>query len=145
LTRDWVVDSSVVIKLFVPEDLADVAEELLRRKGRAVPDRFFVPDLLYPECANILWKYVRRFGYRTEKAYEDLARLKYLALSPVSNAKILLDSMILALDHGITAYDASYVALARQKEAPLVTADRKLIRKLEGSGTEICWLGDLTL
>lgn len=142
MTRDWVVDSSVVIKLFVPEDLADAAEELLLPSEESF--RFFVPDLLYAECTNILWKYVRRLGYSPERAYENLTRLKLLDLSPVSTANIFLDSLAFALNYGITAYDASYVTLARQKEVPFVTADRKLIGKLRGSGTDICWLGDLS-
>lgn len=143
MTRDWVVDSSVVIKLFVPEDLGEEAEELLLSDDSF---RFFVPDLLYAECTNILWKHVRRFGYRTEQAYKDLARLKHLDLNPISSANIFSDSkaLALALDYGITAYDASYVTLARQKEVPFVTADRKLIGKLRGSGANICWLGDLS-
>lgn len=141
MTRDCVVDSSVVIKLFVPEDLTGAAEKLLRKDSSR---RFFVPDLLYSECTNILWKYVRRFGYRTEKAYEDLTELMHMDLSPVSTANIFFDSLAFALNYGITAYDASYVTLALQKEVPFVTADRKLIGKLRGSGTDICWLGDLS-
>jgi hypothetical protein len=27
------------------------------------PARFYLPDLFYTECANILWKVVQRFGY----------------------------------------------------------------------------------
>jgi len=46
-------------------------------------------------------------------------------------------SLELALEYGISAYDAFYVALAQDFSLPLITADRKLIGKLEGSGTEL--------
>jgi hypothetical protein len=33
-------------------------------------------------------------------------------------------------------------SLAQELSLPLITADEKLIGKLEGSGTEVLWLGD---
>ena len=65
-------------------------------------------------------------------------------LFPVSSTDLLHDALDLALEYGITAYDASYVALSDDLRLPLVTADQKLIGKLKGSGTEVHWLGDLT-
>jgi hypothetical protein len=38
------------------------------RLAAGPPARFFVPDLFYVECANSLWKYVRRHGYPAETA-----------------------------------------------------------------------------
>ena len=39
-------------------------------------------------------------------------------------------TVALALKHGITFYDASYLAVAEDREAVLVTADRKFYRRL---------------
>jgi predicted nucleic acid-binding protein len=44
--------------------------------------------------------------------------------------------------HGLTAYDAAYVALARKLSLPLVTADEALIRRLDSTGLEVRWLGE---
>jgi hypothetical protein len=33
------------------------------RLAQDPPASFFVPDLFYIECTNILWKYVRHFGF----------------------------------------------------------------------------------
>ena len=49
----WIVDASVAIKWVVDEPGTEHAL-LLRR------DSLAAPDLLVPECANILWKKVRR-------------------------------------------------------------------------------------
>ncbi|HXO21349.1 MAG TPA: type II toxin-antitoxin system VapC family toxin [Thermoanaerobaculia bacterium] len=141
--RDWVVDASVGIKLFVVEDLSEAAEQLFRGLVEDPPSRLYVPDLFYLECANILWKYVRRFGYPLEAARQDIEALSALALLPVSAADLLGPTLDLAVERGITSYDASYAVLAKRLEVPLVTADRPLIRKLEGSGVEVCWLGAL--
>ncbi|MFQ5904436.1 MAG: type II toxin-antitoxin system VapC family toxin, partial [Candidatus Binatia bacterium] len=62
MSERYVVDASVVIKLFVDEDLSEAARKLLEGMASPEPDEFFVPDLLFPECSNVLWKYVRFHG-----------------------------------------------------------------------------------
>jgi predicted nucleic acid-binding protein len=143
LTREWVVDASVGIKLFVPEDLSAEAELVFAQLEEVPPARLYVPDLFYLECTNILWKYVRRFGYPAEKAQESLAKLSILALQVIGSAQFLSSALDLALAQEITAYDACYAALARWLGISLLSADEKLIRKLDGSGVSARWLGDL--
>ena len=73
---DCVVDASVGIKLFLREPLSDAAHAFFAHLAEDPPARLFVPDLFFVECANILWKYVRRFGYpvpRTETGLIPLA------------------------------------------------------------------------
>ncbi len=142
-TSDLVVDASVAVKLFVDEELSDKAERLFQRLVDTPPARFFVPDLLFLECANILWKYVRSFGHDAQQAREDIAALRLLPLQPVAAQDLLALAFALAIELDVTAYDAIYAALARIVELPLVTADRKLSRQLAGSGIEVWWLGDL--
>ncbi len=50
-----------------------------------------------------------------------------------STTSLAIDALELANAHKLTAYDACYVALAAKEAAVLVTADEKLIRKLEGT------------
>ena len=104
--------------------------------------RFFVSDLFYLECANMFWKYVRRFKIPQDHARKSLRNLASMALLSVSSSDLLHSALDLALEYGISAYDASYVALAQQMDLPFITADEKLIGKLKGSGTEAVWLGD---
>ena len=49
-----VVDASIAIKWVVAEEGTDTAVDLRLRF------HFAAPDLLIPECANILWKKVQR-------------------------------------------------------------------------------------
>ena len=143
MSRSWVVDASVAVKPYLDEDLAEVAETLLQgaRTGRAF---LYVPDLFYTECANILWKHVRLLNILPPHARRSLENLTSIRLFPVSAINFLHHALDLALEYGITAYDASYVALSEELKVPLVTADRKLIGKLQGTGNNIRWLGDLT-
>jgi predicted nucleic acid-binding protein len=144
LSRDWVIDANVGVKFYLPEDLAEAAQHLLLRLNEG-DTSLFVPDLFYKESANIFWKYVRRAGLPPDDARRSLRNLISLPLTVVPGTDLVLYALDLAVDHDITAYDASYVALAHDLRLPLVTADRKLLRKLAGTGTDIRWLGDLDL
>ncbi len=132
-----VVDASVGIKLFVEEPGSDVADRLFGELANNPLARFYVPDLFFVECANILWKYVRRYGYPPENARQDVADLRALALLTVSTADLIGPALELALTYDITTYDASYAALARQLSLPLITADERLARKLTGAGIQV--------
>ena len=142
MTGDCVVDASVGTKLFLAEEGSDAADVLFAQLAQSPPARFYVPDLFYSECANILWKYVRRFGYPAGNARQDVADLLALRLQTVSTADVLAPALALALQYDITAYDACYAALAQQLDLPLITADSPLRRKLAGSGIAIHILGE---
>ena len=134
MNADCVVDASVGIKIFVEEEFSVEADNLFDRLVTDPPARFYVPDLFYVECANILWKYTRRFSYPLENALQDVRDLCRLALRTVSTADLLESALELALAYDITAYDACYAALAQQLNLPLITADEALQRKLQNSG-----------
>ena len=140
---ELVVDASVAIKLFVDEELADRAEALFDRLDADDPPRMVVPDLFFIECANILWKYVRRAGFPREDALRDIADLIALPFQPVSTAALLPGALALAVERGLGAYDACYATLAASLACPLITADRPMLEKLAGSGVDARWLGDV--
>lgn len=140
----WVVDASVGIKFFLPEDYSDQAEALFSLLTGTPPAELFVPDLFYAECANILWKRVRRFGYPGPEALQDIAELGHLAVRPVSTASLMEKALRLSLTWGITAYDACYVTLAEEIKAPLVTADEKLFRRFKARRGLVKWIGDFS-
>jgi len=137
-----VIDASVGIKLFLRESLSDRAEALFNRLADDPPAQFYVPDLFFIECANILWKYVRRFGYPASSASEDARALQRLRLRSVSTAELIGDALRFGLAHGLTAYDACYLALAHRLDVPLITADERLVQALRTTPHDVQWLGD---
>jgi len=143
MTGDCVVDASVAIKLFVIEESSEQTDKLFEQLTSDPPVHFYVPDLLFIECANILWKYVRNYGYPAENARQDVADLQALALRSVSTADLLVPALELAMAQDITTYDACYAALADQLHLPLITADLTLARKLQGTQINILILQDL--
>ncbi len=140
-----VIDASTGIKLLVAEPLSERADALFSCLAADPGAEFFVPDLFYVECANILWKYVRRMGHAADKARKGLDRLCALALTSVPTQDLAREALDLALHLDISAYDACYVALAQAEQAPLITADERLVRKLAGSPHAVRWLGDCVI
>ena len=120
-----VVDASVAIKWFVEEVHAAAARRLLA-------DAYVLsaPDLLWPECGNILWKKVQR---RELTAQEARLIREGLELQPfhIAPSRLLLEPALeIALDTGRTVYDSCYLALAMLTESQLVTADQRLFNAL---------------
>jgi predicted nucleic acid-binding protein len=145
MNGDFVIDASVVIKLFVQEEGTDISESIFAGLSQEPPARLYVPDLFYIECANILWKYVRRFDHPADKARDDLGDLLQLNLRAVPTGSLLTAAFDLALEHGLTAYDACYVALADVLDLPLITADERLVNNMKGKTHDIHFLGDFEL
>jgi predicted nucleic acid-binding protein len=130
---DCVVDASVGIKLFLAEEGSDKAHSLFAGLAADPPARLYVPDLFFVECGNILWKYVRHFGYDAGIARQNVIDLQELRLRTVSTADLLIPAFDLALQYDLSTYDACYAALAQQLSLPLITADVTLHRKLSAA------------
>ena len=142
---ECVVDASVGIKLFVNEPLSDKVDALFAHLAADPPALLAVPDLFYIECANILWKHVRRFDYSATAAQKDLADLGKLSLHSISTSSLMAGALTIAIAHGVTAYDACYIALAQQLGTPCVTADEKLASLLAPTSYNVRWLGDFDI
>lgn len=125
-----VVDASVGIKLFVDEPFSEQAHWLFNGLASDPPAVYHVPDLFFIECANILWKYTRRFGRPLGDSLADLADLGRLALRVVSTADLMEETLALAVQTGLTAYDACYASLAQRLNLSLVTADEALCQSI---------------
>jgi predicted nucleic acid-binding protein len=124
---DLVIDASVAIKWVIDEPGTNEALSLLRH-------RLYAPDLLAAECANILWKKVRRKELSAEEA-ELAARLLQRADIELAPMRALLEPatrLAIALDH--PAHDCTYLALAESMSCDLVTADRRPSAKAQPAG-----------
>jgi len=139
-----VVDASVVInRVVASQSMAADARSLFARLDDNPPLRMVAPDLLYAECANALWKYVRFAGADGTVAAAHLRYILRLQIEVMETPLLVERALELAGTHGTNVYDACYVALAESAGCPLVTADQPLVRRLAGAAISVQWLGAL--
>ncbi len=86
--------------------------------------RLVAPSLLYFEVASICTKKLNKHPDQHDALLEGL---RYLRRLPIERFDVDLSGVVmLAEKSGLTAYDASYLWLARQLNAELVTLDHDL-------------------
>jgi predicted nucleic acid-binding protein len=123
----FVPDASVILKwvLDADEEAGHAAASHLLERWRQGEVDLAVPSLWIYEVGNVLCL------KRPVDAAEVLVALQGLGLWEIPLVQRVLGRTVeLATGHGITFYDASYLAVAEQRKAILVTADRKFARRL---------------
>ena len=122
-----VLDASVILKWALDgsdEQDRQAALELLDG-WRGGDLEILVPTLWLYEVGNILCL------KRPDDAEQALAALRGLGLVEVAiDGDLAAETVAVALGHGVTFYDAAYLAVARRHGAVLVTADGRFLKRL---------------
>jgi predicted nucleic acid-binding protein len=127
-----VLDTSVAVKWYLPEDLHDEAIGLLRRAEAGDVD-LLAPGTVQPEFFNALWWQHRREGLPLGSVRNLWGQF---ALDPVvlyAPEDLMPRAAEIALQTRVIIYDALFLATAENSETVVVTADGKLLKAFEGS------------
>ncbi|WP_419945908.1 type II toxin-antitoxin system VapC family toxin [Candidatus Poriferisodalis sp.] len=116
-----VVDASVVVSALAGAD--DEGPVAVRR---IMNEQALAPHLIDIEVAHALRSMNRRGDISVAEAQRGLRNLADLRIMRIDH-KVLLERCW-ELRHNLTAYDASYVALAEYTGATLLTGDGRLAR-----------------
>jgi predicted nucleic acid-binding protein len=119
-----VIDASIAVKWVVEEEGTAAALSLRKRA------RLIAPDLLISECANILWKKVRRRELSKDEAILAARLLQAADIELAPTRPLLEAAALIAIDLDHPAHDCVYVALAAANDCRFVTADQRLLRKV---------------
>ena len=117
-----VVDTNVVAYLLLPGPQTAAAEALLEAQPT-----WAAPPLWRSEWRNVLVGYWRRGSLTLEQVIALQEQAETLVIGheePVQSEAVLR----LAASSSCSAYDCEFVAAAQQLDAPLVTADRALLK-----------------
>ncbi|MDM0013328.1 type II toxin-antitoxin system VapC family toxin [Variovorax sp. J22P168] len=141
----FVLDASVTAAWLLPDEASEQTRRLyaLIRRDEVEPQ---APNLWQWECANIIANGVRR-GRIPQAAVEGIwsvleavrHRVELHELAPPQHKA----SLGIALDAGLSAYDAGYLWLARSLNLPLATFDKRLAEAATRSGIGILDLSTL--
>ncbi len=118
-----VVDSSVTVKW-----INQIDEQLLEQANKVLSDAQFgsisvlAPELSKYEVGNAILK--KKLSI--PKAYESLGTVYQLPIVFIPQSEELSkETYKIAQDHGVTYYDASFMALAKEQKADLITDNPK--------------------
>lgn len=127
----WVLDASVLFGWFA--NCRSTAPALAVLETTTLEQRL-APDLVLIELLNAGWK-SQRVGAITTEQFEAMATLTPQLLGEIVPSESLTKAAMRwcqRLDH--PAYECLYLALAENRQAPLITADQRLLQRLKRVG-----------
>lgn len=135
-----VVDASVASKWLIDEPDSELADRLLDGAHD-----FLAPELIIAEVLNAAWRR-RRLGEIADAQFDGIVvRVAdgLITCRPLRPLASRAAAIARELDHPV--YDCFYLALAEAEEAPLITADRRLLAVVSGTAlaTRVSQLGSL--
>jgi predicted nucleic acid-binding protein len=137
----FVVDASVAVKWYLPEEHGDCAARLC--SSDAVLE---APDLLHSEIGNALWKRVRRKELTRDQAGEIIVALSRMPIEMYPSRLLSAAAFEIACETNLTVYDSLYLATAMLTGGRLVTADRRVYETAQEAAPlkeQVLWVEDI--
>ncbi len=141
--RKFVLDASVLVKMFVEEEGTQRALRLLEMRAIGGAE-LIAPDLIVLESANAFWKYYQKGLLPEEEVLEALRLIRLLNLRLAPMLQLIEEASALSLRLGTSVYDSIYLALAQHEDAQLVTADKQLCARAAPSDTDVVLLSEVS-
>ncbi|MDP9479739.1 MAG: type II toxin-antitoxin system VapC family toxin [Actinomycetota bacterium] len=130
--RPLVVDTSVALKFYLPEEGHEEAVRLLEAEEAGAAG-LLAPGTILPEGFNaIVWQQKRGL-LDAEDAGEAWDKLLHAPIYTYATEDLIERAAEIANETGAIVYDTLFLALAEDVQTVVVTADGKLLKKLEGS------------
>ena len=130
----WVIDTSALIRLFVPDGPLHPEIETAFNRAASGADVVMAPQLLLAEAGNVLLRKQRRGELTAPELTELLQTITSLPIRLCEQGPLLLPAVTLAQTHKLTVYDALYLAAAEQNGARLITSDDALDKVARAMG-----------
>lgn len=133
---DLVLDSSVTLAWFLPDERRAGADVLL---DRVISAGAIAPALWPIEVGNaflVAQRHGRVSQAERTQAFGLLASLP-IDIDPATGVHAWTVTLSLAEQHGLTLYDAVYLELALRQNLPLASLDRQLRRAATTAGVAV--------
>jgi predicted nucleic acid-binding protein len=139
--RKLAVDASVALKWQLTDE-ENIIQALALRNSYLQGDvtALLAPTLIYYEISNILVVSLRRNRLRAGDIRFALDNMLDLGLEV--REPDWQRTCDLAFEHSLSAYDASYLAIAEVEGCPLWTGDRRLYEAVRRGLPWVRWIGD---
>ena len=134
-----VLDASVTMSWFFPDEASAFSEQVLELLGTQA---IWVPALWTSECANVLQSATRKSRLGAARRAEIARELAELPVTLDFEPPSIVQLDQLAAAHALSAYDATYLELARRRKLPLATLDLPLRRAARAAGVPLASVED---
>lgn len=133
----FVLDCSATLPWVFADEASPAADALLDQLVQG--ERTWVPALWHLELGNVLLGAKRRNRIDQAGIEAFLSRLAVydIAVDDQTMERAWQKTLDLALQHGLSTYDASYLELALRRGLPLATLDRQLATAARASGVPV--------
>ena len=129
-----VVDTSAVLRLFIPDGPIPEGLAAFFRGVETGLHIAIAPELLVVEAANVVIKKQRRGELTADDAMGLVSLLKQMPIRYYGHRALIDDIHRIAVETGLSGYDAVFIALAQDRGAVLFTADQKLMKEAARRG-----------
>ena len=120
-----VVDTNVVAYYLLGTE--PFLEEV--RQFWRIVEEVWAPVHWEAELANAVWMAVRTGVLPSDEGHQKLDLAARLGIQSVPNRSLWQPALTRALNSGAAVYDTLFVELAAQRDLPLATFDRKILKK----------------
>jgi predicted nucleic acid-binding protein len=133
----FVLDCSATLPWVFADEASPAADALLDQLVQG--ERAWVPALWQLELGNVLLGAQRRSRIDQAGIEAFLSRLALyeIAVDDQTMERAWQKTLDLAMQHGLSTYDASYLELALRRGLPLATLDRQLVAAARASGVRV--------
>lgn len=137
----FVLDCSATLPWVFADEASPAADALLDQL--VLGEQAWVPALWHLELGNVLLGAKRRSRIDQAGIEAFLSRLAVydIAVDDQTMERAWQKTFDLALQHGLSTYDASYLELALRRGLPLATLDRQLAAAARASGVPVLLAG----
>jgi predicted nucleic acid-binding protein len=136
MKKSFVLDNSIVMSWCFKDQADPYADTVLKWLPNA---KAFVPSVWPLEVVNVLIAAERK---KLISKSDSIRFLRLLSQLPIlvqheSTERLMKDVLVLARDHKLSSYDASYLDLAMKRGLPLATLDIKLRKAAKSVNLEL--------
>jgi predicted nucleic acid-binding protein len=123
-----VIDASIACKWFFEEQGSAEARAIL-----ATGELLLAPELIIPEVCNVAWRRLASGQIGVEQGRLAITSLAHLIDEFATMAELAGQAFDIAAKLSHPVYDCFYLALSEVTDSHFITADQKLVQRLEGS------------
>ena len=129
-----VVDTSALLRLFIPDGPIPNGLEVFFRGVETGTHVAIAPELLIVEATNVVLRKQRREELSADEATGLISLLEKMPIRYFGHHALYKRMHHIAMETGLTAYDAIFLSLAQDKGAALFTADERLGQEAQRRG-----------